>query len=228
VSYTIPVTSTKRDRAVRFGRELERAMQTRGVGARPVAEAVDCGRTAVMYWRTGRILPRLESARKLAEALDWPRLVDLAVELRRKRCEVDDVPFVDETGSDNRRFCSMSCQRVSEKLRTGSTTTHRAANAERKLLVHQRAVAAYCAGCEPAGRCVTAECALRPVSPLPLFESRLDIAPARPKPHNGYREIGADSARMSRVWASYTPEERAARIAKTAQASKVGRGLVPA
>ena len=59
------------------------------------------------------------------------------------------------------------------KRRIGSTIDKRAALAERRLTVHQRSVAAYCAGCEPEGRCVTPDCPLRPVSPLPLYERRL-------------------------------------------------------
>lgn len=224
----IPAGSLKHDKAVRFGHELQRAMKARGVGLRTIAAATGMGRNAIHNWRDGRNLPRIESCRKIAEALEWPRLATLGEDLRRRVCPVDQRPFLDDSGSDNRVYCSASCQRVTEKMRTGSTVDKRAANAERRLTVHQAAVAAYCAECEPGGRCVTAECALRPVSPLTLFASRLDVPLVQPAPHNGYREPGADSARMSAIWARYTPEERAQRIAKTAHASKVGRGLVPA
>lgn len=229
MTFTIPEHSSKRPRAQRFGRELERAMKARDVGTRTVADAIGSGRTAVMYWRTGRMLPRLETTRKLAEALDWPRLATLGAELRRKICPIDEVAFVDDSGSDNRLYCSPLCQRVAEKRRMGSTIDKRAANAERALTAHRQAVAAYCGACEPSGRCVTAECELRPISPLPLFESRLDIEPVRSRRRNRWEgSHEADSARQAGVWARYTPEERAARIAKAAHASKVGRGLVPA
>jgi DNA-binding XRE family transcriptional regulator len=148
VTHVIPDTSRKRDGALQFGRELVRAMKKRGIGTRTLADPLGASRTSVMYWRTGRILPRLETAQRLAQALDWPRLVSLAVEFRRKRCLVDDVEFVDDSGSDNRLYCSDSCQRVAEKRRRGSTIDKRAGNAERRLTVHQRAVAAFCAGCE--------------------------------------------------------------------------------
>jgi DNA-binding XRE family transcriptional regulator len=229
VSFTIPEHSTKRARAERFGRELKRAMKTRDVGTRTVAEAVGGSRTSVMYWRTGRMLPRLETARKLAAALDWPRIETLALELRRKLCQVDQVAFVDDSGSDNRVFCSASCQRVAEKLRMGSTVDKRAAVAERRLSAQQQAVAAYCDGCEPSGRCVTADCALRPVSPLPLVDARIDIEPVRSRRRNRWEgSHEADSERQRRTWAGYTPEERQARIERAAAASKVARGLVPA
>lgn len=224
MTHTIRAESTKSDRAQRFATELTRAMARRGVGTRPIAEAMGSSRTTIMYWRTGRILPRIETADRLAAALDAPILSTLARDLRRKSCSIDGVEFVDDSGSDNRVYCSASCQTVAEKRRKGVTTDKRAAVAERRLLAHQRAVAAFCAACEPDGRCVNAECPLRSISPLPLFDSHIDIAPARAKPHNGIREPGADSARMSRVWAGYTPAQRAERTRRAA-ASRKARGI---
>lgn len=234
MTHTIPISSTKRDRAIRFGRELERAMKKRGISARVLNETLGRkgngggSRTTIMYWRTGRILPRIETARLLAEALDAPVLATLAIELRRKSCIVCATEFVDDSGSDNRVYCSASCQRVKEKMRVGVDRRQRAAIAERRLIVHQRAVAAFCASCEPSGRCVTPECDLRPVSPLPLFEKRSELEIARPRPHNGYRAPGADSRRMKGIWERYTPEERATRIGRAAEASKRARGLLEA
>jgi transcriptional regulator with XRE-family HTH domain len=171
--------SRKSDRAVRFGLALTKAMKHQGVGTRPVAAAMSASRTTVMYWRTGRILPRLDTAQRLAAVLDAPELARLGADLRRKRCLVDDLEFVDDSGSDNRLYCSPGCLEVVRKRRAGAPTRERAALAERRLIAHQRSVAAYCAGCEPEGRCVTASCPLRPVSPLPLYEGRLDLALAR-------------------------------------------------
>lgn len=227
MSHLIAIVSTKRDRAIRFGRELDRAMRTRGVGRRAVARALGFSDTSVMYWRTGRTLPRIGTAERLAEALAWPRLVTLDAELRRKACLVCAIEFVDDSGSDNRRYCSQSCQRVKEKRVVGADRRQRAAIAERRLTVHQRAVAAYCAGCEPDGRCVTPGCALRPVSPLPLVLRRTEIDPLHPSPRNGYRAPGRQGAINAGIWARYTPEERAARIARTAEAIRRARGLVP-
>lgn len=230
MTFPIPSTSPKAARAERFARELNRAMKARDVGARPVIDAIGTGRSAIRLWRSGRGLPRLETCQRLAAALDWPRLEVLGRELRTKACEVDAVPFVDDTGSDNRRFCSPSCQRVAEKRRMGSTVDKRAAVAERRLVDHRAAVAAYCAGCEPSGICITADCALRPVSPLPLGERRttnVEVAASRRRNRwEDHRE--ADSVRQAGVWARYSPEERQARIDRAAEASKVARGLVPA
>lgn len=228
MTHLIGPTSTKTDRAIRFGRELERAMKARGVGRRPVAAAIGASDTSIMYWRTGRILPRIVTAQKLAEALDWARLASLAIELRKKRCIVDDVEFVDDSGSDNRLYCSISCQKVKGKRDVGVDRRTRAAIAERKLKAHQDAVAAFCAGCEPAGHCYAADCELRPVSPLPLFLEREPIARVQSR-GNGWveaenRRVAAETAQTG-VWAGYTPEERQARIDRAAEASRRARRI---
>ena len=228
MSYLIPIVSTKSDRAIRFGRELERAMRARRVGRRPVARAIGASETSVMYWRTGRILPRIVTAERLAEALEWPRLAKLASELRRKACLVCGTEFVDDSGSDNRLYCNLSCRSARGKATVGVDRRQRAALAERRLTASQRAVAAYCAGCEPSGRCTTPECALRPVSPLPLFTERPEVGSLKPSPHSGYRAPGLQAALTTSVWARYSSEEREARIARAASASKLARGLVPA
>lgn len=230
MSHLIAPGSTKSDRAIRFGRELDRAMRARGVGRRTVAEALGASGTSVMYWRTGRMLPRQETARRLAEALDWSRLATLAAELRRKACLLCGTEFVDDSGSDNRAYCTRLCQRTRQKSLVGTDRRTRAAVADRRLRGHQLAVAAFCGACEPSGRCVAPDCELRSVSPLPLFDDRLAIDPVVAKPHNGYREPGTQRLATAAVWARYQPGERAARIARAAAASRKARGLdeVPA
>jgi len=226
MTHLIPLSSSKTDRAIRFGAELERAMRARGVGRRAVARAIGASDTSVMYWRTGRILPRIVTADKLAEALDWNRLSSLARTLRAKSCLVCDVNFVDDSGSDNRLYCSLSCRAVRGKSVVGVDRRTRAAIAERRLVAHQRAVAAYCGGCEPSGRCITPDCALRPVSPLSLGSDPMRLVPVlRPSPRNGHRAPGQQRAIVAAVWARYTSEEREARIARAASASRLARGL---
>lgn len=168
MSFTIAPSSPKHARAERYAHELTKAMKARRFGTRTLSAATGCGRTTVMYWRTGRMLPRLDNALRIAEALDWPRLASLAAELRTKQCLVDGVTFVDDSGSDNRTYCSPSCQIVAEKGRNGVPVVTRAAAAERRLTLHVRTVAAFCRACEPEGRCRNSACELRPVSPLVL------------------------------------------------------------
>ena len=171
--------SPKRPLAQRFARHLNTAMRRRGVGSRTVAEAVGASRNSVTNWRRGQTLPHSETARKLAAALDTPKLVEIIREVRTKTCDVCSEPFLDETGGYNRRFCSDGCRKVAEKMRTGVPVRKRAAVAERRLKDHRDAVEAYCLACEPDRRCVTADCPLRSVSPFALFDSHIDIVPVR-------------------------------------------------
>lgn len=213
MSHPILLNQGKRDRAVLFGRELDKAMKRRGVGSIPIRDVGGPSRNTIRSYRAGRNLPRIATARRLADALDWPRLAELALELRTKACPVDRRSFMDESGSDNRIYCSPECQRVAEKKRLGYDRAPTVAKLERRLAMHQEAVAGFCHDCEPNGVCVTVDCALRPVSPLPLGERRAEhVDRAAATPHNGYRDPGADSARMTRVWDRYTPQERQARI----------------
>lgn len=172
MSYLIPEHTTKRRRAVRFGNELDRAMRGREVSSRKLAPALGMSRTSVMYWRTGRILPRVDTARRLAEYLDWPRLITLSRELRKKTCPVDGIEFVDDSGSDNRIYCRPACQELVGKRNAGRPVRVLAVRFERALERHRAAVEAFCRGCEPEGRCRDAECALRPISLLPLADAR--------------------------------------------------------
>jgi transcriptional regulator with XRE-family HTH domain len=168
MTYVIPVSSLKQPRAERFARELERAMSERKVGSRPLAESVGCGRSAVQQWRHGSVLPRITMAQRLAEALDWPRLESLAAEVRRKECVVCKAGFVDDSGSDNRVYCSMECRRVKASMDLGTDRRQRSSFAEHRLRSHMAAIAEMCRQCQPDGMCVDAECPLRAVSPLPL------------------------------------------------------------
>ncbi|MGH2465415.1 MAG: helix-turn-helix domain-containing protein [Candidatus Limnocylindrales bacterium] len=130
--------------------------------------------------------------------------------------------------------------------RSDSKRQARIDRSARQLEVVQASVDAMCAGCEPLGVCRTPECALRPVSPLPLA-LRPDLTadePIRPEgpwgPANRERmtaaiaaasqrrwardgEREAQSARMRARHAAATPEEHAAwvgRISATKQARK--------
>jgi transcriptional regulator with XRE-family HTH domain len=170
MTYAIPASSPKAARAEVFGAELTRAMKARGIGTRTVADRAGSGRTAVMYWRTGRMLPRYETALRLADALSWPKLATLAADARRKTCVVDGREFVDDSGSDNRRYCSEDCHIVADKARAGRPTRAVAVKAERRAERLANAVAAMCRSCEPEGICRQPSCPLRAVSPLRCIE----------------------------------------------------------
>lgn len=164
----IPHDSPRRAQAERYGRELRRAMAARGTTLAQVVATGACSRSALGAYRAGRSLPRIMAAHRLGEVLSWERLHTLAIELRRKPCQACGRNFVDDSGSDNRRYCDSRCQDAAAKAVVGVPVTKRASVAERRAVALRRAVDAFCAGCEPGGECQDAGCALRPVSPLLL------------------------------------------------------------
>jgi len=182
VTYLLADTNPKRPIAQRFGKSLESAMAKRGVGSRTVAASVGAARNSVTNWRRGATLPKVETTRKLAAALDAPVLVNIIRRARTKTCDVCGATFLDETGGWNRRFCSDACRKIMEKGRKGVPVRKRAAVAERRLKAHREAVERMCRECEPDGRCVTDGCPLREVSPLALFESHIDLVPIGRRP----------------------------------------------
>lgn len=213
--------SPRRIAAARFGAELRKAMLARNVGAKRLSTAIRTGTSAVAVWLAGSNIPRTDTAARLADALDWPKLVDLARAGRSGTCARCGRPFVNEGGAP-KRYCTAECREVAGQLRavsgratlaqavgaeldrvhgtnaglsrktlgaalaeyarSESRRTTRSRSLETRLGVIQMAVDAMCAGCEPLGVCRDGDCALRPVSPLPLAlkpdKVAAEIAPA--------------------------------------------------
>lgn len=115
---TVPLSaqSPRREIARRFGIELREAMSERGIGTKTLAPQVPCATSAIANWRSGYNLPTLKTSLKLAEALQWPKLVDLAKEARTGVCPVDGTVFVNEGGKP-KLYCSSRCRGAAEDAR---------------------------------------------------------------------------------------------------------------
>lgn len=225
MTYTIPADSPKAVKAAAFGRELVKACRARGVPLKELERATGVGHTSLDNYRRGLILPKVEVAKALAHALDWPQLASMIVAARtfacaRAGCERT---FRNDTGAP-RRYCSEMCRRIAQNLRDaehrrrsgGQTGDRRTLDAalrqlrsglaiadERSLLL-EGAIDAMCRGCEPDGVCRLADCPLRPFSPLPLAvhlqraEPRTEFeirSSARSRP-----EVVAAASEKMRAW----------------------------
>lgn len=115
---TVPLSagSSRRIAAARFGQELRKAMLARGVGAGRLGEAAGVGKAAIANWKTGGNLPRVATAARLADVLDWPKLVELSRAGRSAPCARCGRTFVNEGGSPA-RYCSVDCREVDAQLR---------------------------------------------------------------------------------------------------------------
>lgn len=191
MTVAVSANSARRQAAERFGAELSRAMRTRKIGRRRLAELLHMQSASIVaHWRSGGGIPRVENAARVAEALDWPALLEIAQSVRELPCDQCGRMFVNEGGGP-KRYCSEICRerKARARLLTG-TPEKRADRAERALGDHRAAVEAMCRACEPEGLCRRETCALRPVSPLPLVTPRrvslaADVYPVRrPQPHN--------------------------------------------
>lgn len=91
-------------------------MTARGVSAKRLATAMGSATSAIATWRAGNNIPRLDTASRLADALDWPRLVDIVREARVGRCVRCGRSFSNEGGTP-KRFCSAECREVDATLR---------------------------------------------------------------------------------------------------------------
>lgn len=103
--------------AQQFARELRKAMTARKVSAQRLAEASGCMKSSIGAWRAEQNLPQPATAARLAEALDWPKLLAIATDARRKECPRCGASYVDSTGAGNRSFCSADCRLVDSQLR---------------------------------------------------------------------------------------------------------------
>lgn len=112
----LSAASPRRIAAARFGAELRRAMTERQIGQKRLADAVGCAPSAVAVWKAGDNLPRTDTAVRVADALGWPRLVEIAREGRSGLCTRCGKTFVNEGGSP-KRFCSADCRNVDVALR---------------------------------------------------------------------------------------------------------------
>ena len=145
---------------VRYGLALRRVMAERRVLCPALADAVGVSVTMIRYYRIGRYLPSVMLAEAIADALDAPDLGALATRLRIGVCRVCGRHF--RRMQTRRVYCSDRCRLARHK---GATTLP-------MLDPRQAAIDAMCTGCEPEGECRDVLCALRPFSPLPVYQRR--------------------------------------------------------
>lgn len=77
-------------------------MLARKVGAKRLSAAIQTGTSSVAVWRNGDNLPRTDTAQRLADTLNWPKLLTIAREGRTGHCERCGEPFINEGGSPKR------------------------------------------------------------------------------------------------------------------------------
>jgi ferredoxin len=104
--------SPARAHAARFGAELARAMAERGISNKVLRQAARIGSTSnVSEWRNGHNLPGIDAAQRMADALRWPRLVEIVRDARTRACAGCGRPILADAGRP-RRYCSPGCRTI--------------------------------------------------------------------------------------------------------------------
>lgn len=126
---TVPLSpgSSRHSAAVAFGAELRRAMTARKASSKRLALAAHVTLSGIGNFKSGLNLPRLETAERLAIALDWPRLAAIAREARTAPCVRCGREFVNPGGKP-KRFCSVECREVDAQLRAPTAGAELAAS----------------------------------------------------------------------------------------------------
>lgn len=158
--------------AKRWGEAVLRSMRERGMNDADVSRVSGVSHTTIATWRKGYKLANLHQGLDVATALNDDGLERLLWQLRTRACLSCGTPFV-AIRSPDARYCARSnCRAV--KRQEARNARHMAERREvqraatQSLRLIQKAVDAFCRGCEPEGVCRDAECALRGFSPLRL------------------------------------------------------------
>lgn len=160
-----------------FAAILTSAMARAGMSNTELAGILGAHRSAIAKWRAGSNIPMHDSAIRLAELLDEPRLASISYERRDGRCIVCDKPMFAGGKRADISYCSESCRRVEHirrvRVRDGVQRARDLTVMRNRLTVLQDAVVAFCHSCTQGdGVCPDAGCDLRPASPLPLAKGK--------------------------------------------------------
>lgn len=113
-------TSQRRSAAAKFAQALRAAKARKRVGNRVICEAAGIPRSNLGYYLTARNLPTIQVAKLLADVLDEPLLVQIALQARTITCGRQGCSrsFVYEGGKP-KVYCSEDCVQLARKLAAG-------------------------------------------------------------------------------------------------------------
>ena len=153
-----------------FGALLRSMLTRRGMRQVDLARRTGYSTSGIRRWLIGSMLPRPETAARLAEALDAPGLLLMCQRLRTKACALSGCgrEFIDGHRSNKRIYCWSRCQGVANNRRLRRVNDVRNGLATKRLALYVAAVDGFCRRCEPEGWCRMPDCELRAVSPLPV------------------------------------------------------------
>lgn len=162
---------TNSQRKEYFAEELKKMLDRNGTTLAALAKDVDVKYSRLHHWATARSMPSIHIVQQICDFLGDEEIMKAALLANTRKCSNCGKDYIQESSQGKSFLCSSECRSQNRRLRdkTGKSavksTEYIAEN------IYEKAIDAYCNGCQPAGICLTPECELRPVSPLPLFSA---------------------------------------------------------
>jgi hypothetical protein len=200
----LPPDSHRRVHAMKLGRHLTAILAARKISKRGLADTLSTSRSLLILWCKGDVLPSLDQARELSEALSDQTILEIVKAGRMLTCPVCARTF-EWRGGVRATYCSDRCRKYGANGASRQRANLPLVQAE--LAIVKGAVAAFCGACEPDGICKTPACQLRDASPLPL-RSAIEVDAAQPWKQGPLSPVGLAAVRLAaqRRWSK--PGER--------------------
>lgn len=181
------VSMTNQQRRKAFAEEFRRALDRNNATASSLAQQLSLSYHRVHHWYSGRSLPSYQTVTLIAGFLGDDELERAGIALNQRTCANCGVEYLQQSPQGRSFLCSKKCRQENERVRTKSGKSSVARTKYTAVDVYLSSLEKFCRGCEPGGVCKNSDCALRPVSPLPLFSKAQAVM------SSGGREIAKEN-----------------------------------
>ena len=158
-----------KQRRLAFAAALSQAFDRNNTTSSTLAKELRISYHRVHYWAKGRSMPSYQMAMLIANHLSDDQFMRAVTELHKRTCVNCGSQYMQDSSQGRSFLCSPRCRVENERVRSKSGKSVISQAVFKEKNPYKLAVKKFCMGCEPSGVCVTASCALRPVSPLPLL-----------------------------------------------------------
>jgi len=152
-----------------FSGELKKALDRNNTTISELSRDAKIKYSRLHHWATARSMPSIHAAQRIADFLGDEEIMQAAILVNTRKCSNCSKDYVQESSQGKSLLCSAECRAQNRRLldKTGTSTIQSIEFIPESK--YEKSISAYCNSCEPAGLCLTPECQLRSVSPLPLF-----------------------------------------------------------
>lgn len=154
-----------------FAEEFKKMLDRNNTTAAIISRQLGIKYSRLHHWLTARSMPSIHIVQTICDHYGDEEIMKAALLANTRKCSNCSKDYVQESSQGKSFLCSAECRNQSRRLldKTGKSSVKSVQYIAENL--YEKAVDAYCNGCQPAGICLTPECELRPVSPLPLFSA---------------------------------------------------------